>query len=70
MALADYSPTAYTITLTVSLPTYSDVVSKSFTFTITINRCVLTSITVVGSIATQTYIIGGLQQTVPFPTYT
>ena len=42
---ADYSATAYSITMTTSLPAYSQVATTSVVFTVMINNCVVTSIT-------------------------
>lgn len=55
---ADATSSPYTVTLTVSLPAYADVASKSTTFTITIGACVITSASFSGSIADKNYIIG------------
>jgi hypothetical protein len=57
-APTDYSVTPYTITLTVTLPAYSDVVAVTTTFTITIGACVIGTVTITGSIGAQSYIIG------------
>lgn len=47
-SLTDTTGSPFTVTLTTSLPTYSDVLSVSTTFTITIGACVVTSVSGTG----------------------